>query len=302
VCVLEAGEDDPPSGLISRLKFSADGRSLLLVVDGEARIWEVAGGRERVRLPEPSARRQSVAWSPDGRLVALCGWDDSVRVLTTTGKKAVQFEGKQGTVQSLAFSPDGRLLASGGFNGTIVLWDIQPNSAPQTTLSEARRGALWGDLIDADAGRAYRAVLDLADAPATAVALIRERLGPLPAPPDRKHLEEWIALLDSDEFARREKASRELAEAGPVAEDLLRQALEKDPSPEMRRRVRELLKRIAANGMAPVRLRAVRAVEVLERIGTPAAKALLADLARRLNDPLLQQEIKETLDRLGPRR
>jgi hypothetical protein len=52
----------------------------------------------------------------------------------------------------------------------------------------------------------------------------------------------------------------------------------------------------------PRSLQAVRAVEVLERIGTPAARKLLADLAWRVRDPLLEREIAESLDRLGQRR
>jgi hypothetical protein len=41
---------------------------------------------------------------------------------------------------------------------------------------------------------------------------------------------------------------------------------------------------------------------VLERIGTPAAKQLLEDLAKQVNDPAVEQDIKDTLARLGERR
>jgi hypothetical protein len=40
------------------------------------------------------------------------------------------------------------------------------------------------------------------------------------------------------------------------------------------------------------------AVEVLERIGTPAARKLLEELHTRLNDPEVKEDIEATLARL----
>ncbi len=299
---LGSGDDGMRPGYASRLLLAPDGRSLLLF-DNELRIWEVASGRERVKLPGAPVGLGSIAWSPDGRQVARGNQDGTVQIFdAATGNEVMKREGKQGVVSSLAFSPDGQLLASGGTNGTILLWEIPEAVKLSGTLSDARRAALWADLIDADAGRAYRAIAALSEAPEPALALLRERLKPRPAPPDVKRLRMLIGMLDSDAFAEREKASRELAEAGAAAEDVLRQALDKGVSTEVRVRIQELLGRIAKNGTAPERLRSLRAIEVLERIGTPAAKHLLTDLARRINDPLLEQDIKDTLERLGERR
>jgi WD40 repeat protein len=288
--------------LMAQPTFSRDGRSLLLSdSNNRLNVWEVAGGRKRAHMPDAPVRLAHATWSPDERLVARGNWDGSVEVLATaTGKEVAKWEGGQGTLQSLAFSPDGRLLASGGANGTILVWEIPERRVPKAALSDAQRGALWADLSAADAGRAHRALFALADAPDAAVPLLEERLKTRPAA-DRQHLEKLIAALDSDDFARREKASEELVAAGAAAEDALRQALEKETSTEVRRRVKEVLERIGRK-VAPERLRTVRAIEVLERIGTPAARKVLADLARRIKDPLLEQEIAESLDRLGQRR
>jgi WD40 repeat protein len=302
VGTLESGEEGPRPGYTSRLMISPDGRGLLLF-DNELRIWEVASGRERVQMPSVPVGLGSVAWSPDGRRVARGNQDGTVQVFeAATGKEVAKREGKQGAVQSLALSPDGRLLASGGANGTVLLWEIPEAEKPSPTLSDARRAALWAELIDTDAGRAYRAVVALSEAPGPALALIKERLKGRPAPPDVKRLEKLVGMLDSDTFAEREKASRELADAGAAAEDVLRQALDKGGSTEVRVRVQELLGRIAKNGVVPERLRSLRAIEVLERIGTPAARQVLADLAGRLNDPVLEQDVKGTLERLAERR
>jgi hypothetical protein len=82
---------------------------------------------------------------------------------------------------------------------------------------------------------------------------------------------------------------------------VLRKALDKDVSTEVRERITELLNRIAKNGVAPERLRGLRAVEVLEHVGTPQARQLLAELARQVNDPALEQDIQASLERLGER-
>jgi WD40 repeat protein len=304
VRTLGADDEGPRPGHASRLMISADGRSLLLAqTDNELHLWEVASGRERLQLPGVPGGLGAVAWSADGRLVARGSREGTVHVFEAAGgKELAKWEGKQGFVQSLAFSPDGRLLASGGGNGTILVWEVPEGGKSSATLSDTQRAALWADLIDADAGRAYRAIVTLSEAPGPALALIKERLKPRPVPPDAKRLEKLVGQLDSDLFAEREKASQELAEAGAAAEDVLRKALDKEASTEVRVRVRDLLERITKNGVAPERLRSLRVIEVLERIGTPAARQVLADFARQANDPMLEDEVKGTLERLGERR
>jgi hypothetical protein len=65
-----------------------------------------------------------------------------------------------------------------------------------------------------------------------------------PAAPDAGKARGWIADLGSDDFGRREAASRELAKLGAAAKPLLRGALKTSPDLEVRRRAGSLLGRL----------------------------------------------------------
>jgi HEAT repeat protein len=110
-----------------------------------------------------------------------------------------------------------------------------------------------------------------------------------------------IAALDSDEFAEREKAMTELEALGDLAEPALRQALEEKASLEVSRRVERLLETLGGPVTSPETLQVVRAVEALERIGTPDARQLLETLAKVASQGRLVQEAKAALERLNRR-
>ncbi len=74
--------------------------------------------------PENTYPLSSVAVSPDGKLVAACGDERSVKILdAATGSLIRLLEGHEDAVGAVTFSPDGKTLASAGFDGTVILWD-----------------------------------------------------------------------------------------------------------------------------------------------------------------------------------
>ena len=137
---------------------------------------------------------------------------------------------------------------------------------------------LWNDLADVDGAKAYRAILTLTKTPKETVAFIAGKLEPAVAPDPRK-VERLIEDLKSETFAVREKANLELTLLGGLVEAALRKALKGNPELETRQRVERLVDRLFGPITLPDHLRAVRAVEALEYIGTGEAKKLLTNYA-----------------------
>jgi len=73
----------------------------------------------------------SLAWSPDGSLLAI-GYSEDIElnggyidiIDPRTGNVLMTFQGHLGDVEGLAFSPDNSLLASASTDGSIVIWNL----------------------------------------------------------------------------------------------------------------------------------------------------------------------------------
>jgi WD40 repeat protein len=102
------------------------------------RLWDAASGNELRTLTLDDYQAVSLAFSPEGRTLAVSSLlDDSVELLDLTGGSVRRLWigfGHTDSVFSLAFSPDGRTLASGGLDHTIILWDSASGARLQTLV------------------------------------------------------------------------------------------------------------------------------------------------------------------------
>jgi RNA polymerase sigma factor (sigma-70 family) len=283
---MEPLEGEPYAYLLA---FSPDGEILAAGGYETITLWRVATqkkiGATKVG-PQDRLELHGLGYTPDGRMLVLSGWNQQYteRELrfweVATCQKRFHITNPGGPVFAIAFSPDGRSMATGNSDSTVTVWDLAalPALPAPGKLSPADLNQLWTTLADVHAGKAFRALHTLAAVPQQAVPLLSERLKPVPRA-DAAKVKRLIAELDNDQFAVREKATAELAQLQESAKQALRQASDGELSTEGRRRVAQLLRKLAAEATSAEGLRLLRAVEVLERIGSPAARQVLKTLA-----------------------
>ena len=82
----------------------------------------------------------SVAFRPNGKMLASGSWDQTVRLWNVnTGRLLHTLTGHTNEVLNVTFSPDGQTLASASWDGTIHLWNPN-NGKRKRTLTEHRGG------------------------------------------------------------------------------------------------------------------------------------------------------------------
>jgi RNA polymerase sigma factor (sigma-70 family) len=295
--------------LIAVLETKQPGRPTpgRMIKDEPVRIWEAASGKEVASIQVgPCAH---VALANGGRFLVttdegfLRVWD------LATGKERRRWSLPSGPidpggttiVSQLLALPDGRRVITILYDGTALVWDLSSavdSLEPLDRNSEEKILARWWtDLGGTDAHQAYAAVWRLAEGRRPTVHFLRERLQPV-AKPDAKRIRQHLDDLDSDSFVVREKASKELESLGRLALPALREALKKNPPPEMRRRVEKLLSACFEEVLPVESVRSLRALHVLEQIGTSDARKLLEELANGAAEARLTREAKAALGRL----
>ncbi len=114
----------------SCLTFSPDGKRLAFSRDKALWLHDVATGRDAVRIPVAAGFAREVAFTPDGRKIAVSDMSDTVRLYdTANGKELRALRRKGDRVVHVRFSPDGRLLVMIPYNddeqpGACSVWDV----------------------------------------------------------------------------------------------------------------------------------------------------------------------------------
>jgi WD40 repeat protein len=298
----KAAENKP----IELVAFSPDGQTIAATGrHGAVYVWDVESGSElsRFYVDRPPSdfffSGSRVAFSPDGRILATGTLSLPVMLWEVlTGEFIGSFEygrdERNHETRALAFSPDGRQLASAGKGDfSIMIWDVTglrtKGTAPAGDLSTS-----WERLADS-AEESHPAIWQMVAAGDTAVRFLSARLRPV-TEMDAKLVTKSVSELDSDRFSIREEAMRAIAGYQDQAVVALRQALAGRPSLEARRRLERLLERTEPTYRD--RRRELRALAVLEYVGSPLAREVLRTLATGAPDARLTKEVQRAAERL----
>src|SRR5262249_53192765 len=127
-----------------------------------------------------------------------------------------------------------------------------------------------------------------------AVAFLARHLKPAKAEARR-----LFADLEHEDFPTRQRARKVLSGLGAEWLPVAYAALADGPSLELRLRLEGWLEGTSSQQFSPEARRALRAVWVLERIGTPAARAVLLGLQRGAGNLDLTRESAAALRRLA---
>jgi hypothetical protein len=220
-----------------------------------------------------------------------------------TGAELLSHSGYEAAVRCLAFRPDDKALATGHADSTILVWDViglGNQSTARPALSERQLHSLWDALTSPDAGQAGRAIWSLAADPHRAAPFLLSKLrGLLATEPQR--IPKLVSALDSANYKARVAAEKQLIGHAKLAVPSLNEALDRSASLEVRRRIELILAKREAPFQVPDVLRMLRALEVLEHIGSPEARRALDEVARQETEPYFRAEARAAAERLAKR-
>jgi hypothetical protein len=114
--------------MITSVAFSADGKKLMSTgEDRFARLWQVATGKELLKIAHGEDTFGGVSLSPDGKLAAgLSAWQDGKFYLwdLQSGKELLRVAKGHKRINQVAFSPNGKMVAASDVSGKISLYEV----------------------------------------------------------------------------------------------------------------------------------------------------------------------------------
>lgn len=151
---IESGRSNQLAGALNTvqdLSFSPDGKKLAGAVGFFVTVWDFEKRRVLYNLPLQRNTVWSVAWSPDGSMLATGGADKRVVVWDPETQESIFSESKHtDAVYSVTWSPDSKYLASGARDSSFILWDIENGKAIGDPIKAHGEGSVYSVAFSPD--------------------------------------------------------------------------------------------------------------------------------------------------------
>jgi WD40 repeat protein len=121
-----------PGGFCWQVVFSPNGTSVAAAFNtGGVTLWDAVTGHQRDSFFGMSGQALSVAFSPDGKTLAVGSSGDERKGVpgeiklwdVATRRQQATLRGHRSAIWCVAFRPDGKTVVSGGADGTVRLWE-----------------------------------------------------------------------------------------------------------------------------------------------------------------------------------
>jgi WD40 repeat protein len=131
--------------------FSQDGKHVMIALyDGTVQIWDPATGQATAVLKGSDQKAMSVAFSADGKRVAMVSADKAAVWDTAAGAETV-LKGHSRKINSAAFSPDGQRLVTASDDTTARIWDAATGAS--ITVLKGHQGQVTSASFSPDGRR-----------------------------------------------------------------------------------------------------------------------------------------------------
>ena len=295
---------------VERMVYSMDGKILAIASSVKSSVdrhklvlYDVlTGQRMDAFLFKQILTPSSLSFIDNGKSLA-CGTVEGNIVYWNimTGESFLE-SGKCGEIVSMCYDANDVRLVTGNSDTTVLFWraphwkkDVNEGLSVSVGSNEYY-GNRWASLrsqTDNSFFDAFRLFVRDGD---DSVAFIRRHLQPIPEP-DMELITQCIRSLSDDQFEVRKKSFAQLKRFGDLAFPQLHHRLREAPLLDEKKLIQQLLRE--ENVLTPDQLRNLRAIQILEYIGTSDAKDLLCLISTGSTASRLTRSASASLKRLN---
>ena len=168
------------TGCIWNVVYSEDGEWVASAsVDGTIRVWNPRVGHEVMRFESHTLHFSNLAFSPDGKTLAIGQWNGTVSIYPSGPSPPFglpELKGHTGPVTSVAFHPNLPILATASTDGNLRVWSLETDTPAQIKHDLLNHNVPLTSVVFSPDGRKL-AVGRWARSPGTTLVVLERRGG-----------------------------------------------------------------------------------------------------------------------------